>query len=368
MNQRGGAERVFAHIAGAWPDAPVYTALYDESVCGDLVAPTRVRTSFLQKVPLGRRYFRALAPFYPKAFESFDLSAYDVVISSTTSWAKGVITSPHAIHVCYINTPSRFLFAYDRYVGGFGVGALAKPVVARLAQWDRRAALRPTAFVANSQNVADRVRHYYGRDAFVLPCPVDVDRFSVARGEGEYFLVLSRLLPYKRIDLAIDAAATAGVRLVIAGEGPAAAELQRRARGTPAEVIGWVPDSRIAALVAGAKAVIVPGEEDFGLVPLEAAACGRPAIALRRGGAVETIVEGETGTFFDEQSPQELANALRAFDPSRFDPMRLRRHAEQFAPARFVERLRALVDQIVQQRQDGTRGTLPIHNVPTSSA
>jgi len=346
----------------------VFTALYDEHACGDFVARARVHTSFLQGVPLGRRYFRALAPLYPRAFESFDLSAYDLVISSTTSWAKGVITSPSAIHICYINTPSRFLFAYEGYVGGFGVGALAKPLVARLAQWDRRAALRPTAFVANSRNVANRVRSLYGRDAYVLPCPVDVERFGVARGEGEYFLVLSRLLPYKRIDLAIDAAAMTGARLIVAGEGPAAGALRRRARGTTAEVIGWVPDSQIAALVAGAKAVIVPGEEDFGLVPLEAAACGRPAIALRRGGAVETIIEGQTGLFFDEPSAASLAQAMRAFDPSKFESARLRSHAEQFAPARFIQRLRALVDEIAQHGEDGARRSIAIDNVPASGA
>lgn len=344
----------------------MYTALFDESACGDLVPGSRVRTSYLQRVPLGRRYFRALAPFYPAAFESFDLSAYDLIISSTTSWAKGVIASPSAVHVCYINTPSRFLFAYDRYVGGFGVGTLARPLVSRLAQWDRRAALRPTAFVANSKNVADRVRRYYGREAYVLPCPVDVERFSVSGEAGDYFLVLSRLLPYKRIDLAIDAAALAGVRLIVAGDGPAAAALRRRAQGTTAEVIGWVPDAQIAPLVAGAKAVIVPGEEDFGLVPLEAAASGRPAIALRRGGAVETILEGETGTFFDEPSAASLAQALRDFEATRFDPMRLRAHAERFAPARFIERLRALIDEIAQHGEDGARGFVSIDGVPSS--
>lgn len=314
------------------------------------------------------RYFRALAPFYPKAFESFDLSAYELVISSTTSWAKGVITAPSATHVCYINTPSRFLFAYERYVGGFGVGALAKPMVARLAEWDRRAALRPTAFVANSCNVAERVRRYYGRDAYVLPCPVDVDRFAVAGGKGEYFLVLSRLLPYKGIDLAIDAAAMAGVRVIVAGAGPAAGALRRRARGTTAELIGWVPDSKIPGLIAGAKAVIVPGEEDFGLVALEAAASGRPAIALRRGGAVETVVEGETGMFFDDPTAASLAQALRVFEPSAFDAARLRAHAEQFAPARFIERLRALVDEIAQHGEHGARRGVAIDDVPTSGA
>ena len=355
---------MFAHIANAWPDAPVYTALYDERVCGDLVAPSRVRTSFLGRIPLGNRFFRALAPLYPAAFESLNLANYDLVVSSTTAWAKGVRTAPGAVHVCYINTPSRFLFAYDRYVGGFGPSSLlgtglrmfAKPLVASLAAWDRRAALRPTAFIANSRNVAERVRKYYGREAFVLPCPADVERFSLGRGEGDYFLVLSRLLPYKAIDRAIDAAALAGVKLRVAGSGPALEALRAHASGTTTEILGYVPDDQINALVGAARAVIVPGEEDFGLVPLEAAAAGRPAIALRAGGALETILEGVTGAFFDEPSAASLASVLRGFAPERFDPQRLRAHAEEFAPARFIQRLRAMVGEIVERSQNGTRG------------
>jgi glycosyltransferase involved in cell wall biosynthesis len=346
----------------------VYTALYDERVCGDLVEASRVRTSFLQQIPLARRFFRALAPLYPAAFEAFDLSGYDLIVSSTTAWAKGVIVPPRAVHVCYINTPSRFLFEYDRYVGGLGIGKLAKPMISMLAAWDRRAAMRPTAFIANSRNVEERVRAHYNRDAFVLPCPVDVDRFSVASGDGEYFLVISRLLPYKRIDVAIDAARIAGVRLLVAGEGPMLERLRRRARGTPAEILGWVPDARIASLIAGAKAVIVPGEEDFGLVPLEAASSGRPAIALRRGGALETIVEGVTGEFFDRQDAESLAASLRAFDSLRYDASRLRAHAEQFAPERFVERLRALIGEIVQHGEDGARRRVPSGAIPASRA
>lgn len=339
----------------------MYTALYDERACGDLVPASRVRTSFLQRIPLANRYFRALAPLYPAAFESLDLSGYDLVISSTTAWAKGVRVAPGAVHVCYINTPSRFVFAYDRYVSGFGVvglgmRALARPLVARLAAWDRRAAQRPTAFIANSRNVAARVQRYYGRDAFVLPCPVDVGRFSIGNGTGGYYLVLSRLLPYKCVDRAIDAAALAGVRLLVAGEGPALEALRRHARGTTTEILGYVPDARIDRLVGDARAVIVPGEEDFGLVPLEAAAAGRPAIALRRGGALETIVDCVTGVFFDEPTADALAAVLRDFEPARFDPQRLRAHAEQFAPERFVARLRGLVGEIVQRRQNGARG------------
>ena len=346
LNQRGGAERVFARIAQAWPDAPVYTALYDERVSGDLIPRGRVRTSYLSRVPFANRWFRALAPLYPRAFEAFDFSDYDTIVSSTTSWAKGVRVPPGAVHVCYINTVSRFNFAYDSYVGGFGLAALARPLVNRLVDWDVRAAQRPTHFVANSSNVARRVAQYYGRDAEVLHCPVDIERFTIGSGRGEYFFIASRLLPYKRIGLAIAAAQLAGVKLLVAGTGPAQSELRRQAHGTTTTLLGYVDDDRMNALLGDAVAAILPGEEDLGLVPLEAAAAGRPTIAFRGGGALETVIEGETGAFFDYATPESLAGALRAFDPSRYDPQRLREHAQRFAPATFVERLRAIVERV----------------------
>ncbi|HEY0798468.1 MAG TPA: glycosyltransferase [Candidatus Baltobacteraceae bacterium] len=346
LNQRGGAERVFAHIARAYPDAPVYTSMFDRKTTGDLIEPARVRTSPLQYVPFGKRYFRFLAPLYPAAFESFDLSPYDLVISSTTAWAKGVRVRPDAVHVCYIHTVSRFVFDYDRYVGAFGVGSLARLVVRGLTAWDLRAAAMPTAFIANSRNVAARVRRYYGREAEVLPCPVDIDRFHVGAGSGAYAVVASRLLPYKRIDRAIEACKLAGVPLKIIGSGPAEADLRRRAHGSATEFLGWVDDATVAAVLAEARVVILPGEEDFGLVPLEAAASGTPTIALGAGGALETLVAGETGMFFSEPSAESLAAALATFRRNDFDPAHLREHALGFSPEKFVEKLRAIVERI----------------------
>jgi glycosyltransferase involved in cell wall biosynthesis len=353
LNQRGGAERVFARIAQAWPEAPVYTALYDERVTGDLVDRRRVRTSYLARVPFANRYFRALAPFYPRAFEAFDFTGFDTIVSSTTAWAKGVIVPPGSVHVCYINTVSRFAFAYDDYVGGLGragggefLGRFARPLVDRLISWDHAAAARPTLFVANSRNVACRIRTHYGRDSEVLHCPVDVERFSPGTGAGDYFLIASRLLPYKRIDLAITAAQLAGVKLLVAGSGPAERDLRSRARGTTTTLLGYIDDARMNALLGDARAAIVPGEEDFGLLPLEAAAAGRPTIAYRAGGALETIVEGTTGIFFDDASPESLARALRYFNAAAYDPAVLRAHAETFAPARFIDRLRVIVDRV----------------------
>ncbi len=306
-----------------------------------------MRTSFLQRLPLRERAFRAFAPLYPRAFEAFDLSAYDLVVSSTTAWAKGVLVRPDAVHVSYLNTVSRFVFDADRYVGGFRGGALARPLVRRLAAWDVRAAQRPTRLVANSRNVAARIRRWYGRDADVLPCPVDVDRFSIGPGDGDYFVVVSRLLPYKRIDLAIAACALAGVPLRIVGAGADERRLRALAAGTRTTFDGVVDDGARNAIVGRARAALLPGEEDFGLVPLEAAAAGRPTIAFAGGGALETIVPNVTGAFFDAPDPHALAATLRTFDPARYAPSQLRAHAETFRPERFIARLRAIVEDTV---------------------
>jgi glycosyltransferase involved in cell wall biosynthesis len=346
LNQRGGAERVFAHIARAWPDAPIYTALYDRRVADEAFPANRVHASYLARLPFANRYFRALAPLYPRVFEGFDLSNFDAIVSSTTAWAKGIRFARGAVHVCYINTVSRFAFAYDEYVGAGLTSRLARPIVARLVDWDRAAATRPTRFVANSRNVAERIRRYYGRDSDVLHCPVDLERFTVGTGAGDYFVLAARLLPYKRIELAIDAAAAAGVKLFVTGTGPVERALRERARGTTTTLLGYVSDGDLNELLGNARAAIVPGIEDFGLVPLEAAAAGRPTIAYREGGALETIVDGETGTFFDEPTAESLAAVLRGFDASRFNAQRLRAHAENFSPSNFVDRLRAIVQRV----------------------
>jgi glycosyltransferase involved in cell wall biosynthesis len=336
---------VFAHFLTAYPDAPVYTSIYSPALA-DLVPAARVRTSFMQNFPFKQRLFRAYAPLYPRAFESFDLRGFDTIVSSTTSWAKGVRVPPGAVHACYINTVSRFVFDDGRYVDGFAAKRFAQPLVRALAKWDVAAAQRPTRFIANSRNVAARVLRHYGREADVLPCAVDVDRFTIGTGRGDYLAVVSRLLSYKQIDRAIRACARAGVALHVAGTGPHETALRALAAGTQTTFHGYLDDAAVNALVGDARAVILPGEEDFGLVPLEAAAAGTPTIALRAGGALETIVEGQTGMFFDDPDDESLAGAIRTFDRSRFEAERLRAHAETFAPPRFIERLRALVDAV----------------------
>jgi len=312
-----------------------------------------VRTSYLQRIPGHGHFFRALAPLYPRVFEGFDLSAYDMVISSTSAWAKGVITRPDAVHICYCHSVSRFVFDYDGYVRRMAgiFEPLARPVVARLVRWDLEAAKRPTAMVANSRNTAERIRRWYRRDAYVLPPPIDVERFTVEAGQGDYALVVSRLLPYKRIDLAIEACRLAGVPLLVVGTGPAEERLREAAKGTTTTMLGYVEDDALRVLVGNARVVLLPGMEDYGLVPLEAAAAGRPTIAYAAGGALETVIPGRTGEFFYEQTAESLAEVLRAFDPRRYDSSTLRAHAEQFSPQRFIQRLQEIVEEVREKHR-----------------
>ena len=354
LNQRGGAERVFRHVADLYPGAPIYTSLFDRAETGDLVDPARVRTSYLQGLPGSSRYFRFLAPLYPSAFERLDLSTYDTIVSTTTAWAKGVRFRKDAIHVCYIHTVSRFAFAYDAYVGGLAggasgiVGTLARPIVDRLVTWDRAAAQRPTAFIANSHNVAARVKHYYGRESFVAHCPIDLERFTVGSGGGNYALVVSRLLPYKRIELAIRACAIARRKLIVVGVGPAEAALKADAIGTQTEFLGALSDASLREVMGRASVVLVPGEEDYGLVPLEANASGRAAIAYGAGGALETIRPGITGEYFPEATAESLAAVLARFDPDRYDAAVVREHAESFGAEPFKARFAEIVERIVR--------------------
>ncbi|NNM92302.1 MAG: glycosyltransferase, partial [Candidatus Eremiobacteraeota bacterium] len=264
LNQRGGAERVFATLAAAFPDAPIYTAFYDEHRTGDWFAGRTIHSSWLAAMPWIRSRFRWYAPFYPNAFERFDFSGYDAILSSSSAWAKGVRVPPGCVHLCYLHSVSRFLFDYDAYVGGLGVGLLARPLVAGLVRWDLRAAQRPTEMIANSVTTARRASEYYGRHLDVLHPPVDMARFSQLRAPGEAFLIVARLLPYKRVDLAIDAARIAGLPLRIVGDGPMRAALERRAHGAPVLFLGERGDDEIADELARARAVLVPGVEDFG--------------------------------------------------------------------------------------------------------
>jgi glycosyltransferase involved in cell wall biosynthesis len=305
----------------------------------------------LQRWARRNRIFRLALPFYPAAFEQFDLSGYDLVLSNSTGFAKGVITGPETCHICYCHTPLRVAWRYHEYAAHAGFGRITRRVLPwmmhYLRLWDYASAQRVDHFLANSRNVERRIRKFYGRDATVLYPPVDTRRFSLSgQPPGDYLLVVSRLLGYKRVDLAVEACNRLGLPLKVVGAGPDAARLQAMA-GPTVELLGRRSDDEIAALMANCRALLFPGEEDFGITPLEAMASGRPVIAFRAGGALETVIENETGLFFDVPTPDALVAALERLNALTFSPQRLRAHAETFDVQVFQTRLKALVEKAV---------------------
>lgn len=347
LTQFGGAERVLLEIHRLFPHAPIFTSIYAPEAFAGAYDGIDVRTTWLQRVPGARRNFRTLLPFYPSAFESMNLRDFDLVISSTTSFAKGVRVGPATLHVCYMHTPARFLWRPDEYAFDV-VPAPARPlfaaVVPFLRRWDVAAAARPNRIVANSRNVAVRIREVYGRESDVLYAPASIEGFTPSPEIDSYYMVASRLLPYKRVALAIEACNLIGAPLVVTGSGPDEARLRRLA-GPTVRFLGHVSDEQRRSLFARARALIVPGIEDFGLVPIEAAAAGRPTVAFAAGGALETVVEGETGIFFREPTASALAEALQSLTPRSFDTNKLVAHARSFAPERFRDALSALIER-----------------------
>jgi len=345
LNQYGGAERVLEVAHELFPDAPVFTSTYRAAALPAAYQTWDIRASFFDSIPLANK--RLLLPLYPAAFESFDLRGYDVILSITSAFAHGVRVPPGARHLCYCLTPARFLWNYADYVEREQIGRLPRLVlplfIARLRAWDHRAAERVTQFVAISEAVRARIAKYYQRAATIIHPPVDAARFSVSSARADYFLILARLVPYKRIDLAVQAFNELGLPLVIAGEGRDRARLQALAQSN-VQFLGRPSDEHARALLARCRAFVFPGEEDFGITPLEANASGKPVIAFAGGGAAETIVEGVTGEFFREPTASSLANVVRAFDDAKYDALTIRRHAEKFSVAVFKEKLtRAIV-------------------------
>jgi glycosyltransferase involved in cell wall biosynthesis len=342
LNQYGGAERVLEVVHDMYPQAPIYTSIYRPRALPEHYRSWDIRPSFLNRLPLIRRFHQVYLPFYPLAFESLDLRGYDVVFSLTSAFGHGVITPAETRHVCYCLTPARFLWNYHSYIEREGLGRLARlglaPFLKSLRQWDRQAADRVDEFIAISRTVQRRIAKYYRREAQIIYPPVDTARFAIEREPEEYFLVVSRLVPYKRIDLAVRAFNELGLPLRIIGEGRDRAALQAMARPN-VQFLGYLPDEVVREQMARCRAFIFPGEEDFGITPLEAMAAGRPVIAYGAGGALDTIEEGVSGLFFREPTPEALAEAVRRLDAQRFDPQTLRQHARRFDVARFRREL-----------------------------
>jgi len=350
LNQYGGAERVLEVAHDLFPGAPVYTSAFWAPAFPAMYQTWDIRTSFLNRVPV--RDQRLFLPFYPAAFESFDLRGYDTILSVTSAFAHGVPVPSGARHICYCLTPARFLWNYADYVERERIGRLARLVlplfIRGLRMWDRRVANRVTQFVAISEIVRRRITRCYQRDSVIIYPPVEVKRFSVSADHGDYFLILSRLVPYKRIDLAVQAFNELGLPLYIAGDGRDRARLQAMAKPN-VRFLGRVPDEQARDLLGRCRAFLFPGEEDFGITPLEANACGKPVIAFAGGGALDYVTAGVTGEFFREPSAQSLAEVVRQFDDRKYDAMTIRRHAEKFGTDVFKSKLSEMVSSFKVQ-------------------
>ena len=348
LNQAGGAERVVESFHRIWPDAPVFTTIADREAMPPSLQDADLRVTWMQHLPAWKRHFRAYLPLYPLAIEGIDLRGYDVVVSSSSAWAKAARAGPGAVHVCYCHTPMRWVWDYDRYVAREDFGALARlalpPVIAGLRAWDVRTARRPTHIVVNSRVVQERVQRCWGRTSELLHPPIEAERFAVGTGAGRYHLVVSRLAHYKRIDLAVTAFTQLGLPLVIIGDGPARASLEAMA-GPNVRFRGRVADAGVADAMRECRGLVFPGEEDFGITPLEANASGRPVIAYGAGGALETVREGVTGVLFNAQTADALAGGVRRAAATTWDPIAIRRHAESFSATGFEARFRAIVER-----------------------
>lgn len=358
LTSRGGAERVILLLAEMFPQADIYTSVFKAKNFPEL-ADRRVMTSALQNSPL--RYKQQLFPtLRPQVFENFNLDDYDLVLSSAHAEAKGVLTKPETLHICYCHTPTRYYWShYHEYLQAPQLGLLSPLIKAvmprlvhRLRLWDRVAADRVDLFIANSHNTARRIKKYYERDSHVIYPPVDYERFQGDGGSGDYYLIVGRQIEYKHSDIAVMAFNELGLPLKIIGEGPELPRLKRLIKSDKIELLGRLTDEQTTRYFQNCKALLFPQEEDFGIVPLEAMAAGKPVIAYRAGGALETVVDGQTGLFFDEQTSASLCSAVRRFEQMTFSPEVAKAHARKFDNGEFKHQMREFIQTAWQQYQD----------------
>jgi glycosyltransferase involved in cell wall biosynthesis len=343
VNMRGG-EKVLEALCQLYPQADIFTHVFDPSAVSEIIRSRHVTTSFVNSLPRAKKFYRQYLPLMPLALEQLDLRGYDLIISSESGPAKGVIPPSEALHVCYCHSPMRYLWnMYHDYRAESGLltRMLMPPLAHYLRNWDALAATRVDRFIANSATVAHRIERYYRREADIVHPPVAADAFSIApRDEqGDFYLMVGELAGYKRPDLAVETFNALGKKLIVIGGGPMLASLHKIA-GPNVSVLGPQPFDVLQRHYARCRALIFPGEEDFGIVPLEAMASGRPVIAFRRGGATETVVDGLTGLFFDQQNVQSLSAAITRFEGAEFSAERIRAHALKFGAERFAREMR----------------------------
>ncbi|HET8627210.1 MAG TPA: glycosyltransferase [Thermomicrobiales bacterium] len=357
LNQHGGAERVLEELHALWPDAPVFVSMYDRERMPPAYREWDIRPTFMQRLPGILRNHQPYLPVYPLAFARLDLRGYDLVLSSSSAFAKNVHPAPGALHVCYCHSPMRFAWNYGDYARrerlGPGAGAALRPLLRAVRLWDAAGAARVDAFIANSHTVAGRIARFYGREAAVIHPPVETATLAAARTGAppdDFYLLVSRLVPYKRLDIVVAAFNRLGLPLRVVGEGRDRAALERLA-GPTVRFLGRVSDEEKADLYARCRATLFPAEDDFGIAQVEAQAAGRPVIAYRAGGALETVVDGVTGLFFDAQSPEAVAGAVRRAADHDFDADAIAAHARSFDVAIFRRRMYDFVATVVATKR-----------------
>lgn len=349
LTVEGGAERVALELLRLLPRSDVHTSFFDPRLFGSAIDATRVRTWPLQRVFGGTKRFRPFLPLYPSYFSRLDLTQYELVVSASVAFTHAVRTAPSAIHVSYVYTPMRYAWDLDTYLEGSSLPLPAR-IAARslrplLQRWDRATADRPDVLVAISEVVRGRIRRLWGRDAEVIYPPVDTAAIPLSTRDDGFLLVASRMLAYRRLDLAIEAATRTGRELIVVGDGPERARLEALA-GPTVRFPGWLDRGSLLDLFARCHAYVVPGIEDFGLAPVEAMSAGKPVIAFRGGGAAETVLDGETGVLFDRQDPESLAAAFERFDALAFSREAIRMRATQFDTSVFMARWRELLARL----------------------
>jgi glycosyltransferase involved in cell wall biosynthesis len=352
----GGSEQVVLELLAMFPDAELFTSIYDPAPWPAEITGRPVHASYLNRLPGARSHYPKLLPLMNSAFRSFDLSGFDLVLSSSHACAKNVRAPAGTLHVCYCHTPMRYAWE-EGFLEGEEVGRMTRlvlpPLLARLRRQDLAGAGGPDVFVANSAHVAERIERYYGRSCEIVHPPVDVEHFlGLPRDPADYYLVFGRVVPYKRADLAVAACSRLGRRLKVAGDGRALASVRAGARGSEIEFLGKVSERRRDELLGGARALLFPGEEDFGIVPVEAQAAGLPVIAYGVGGAVETVADGVSGVLFGAQSESSLAEAIGRFERLELDERTVRENATRFGRERFREQMAAVIERAaaVQRR------------------
>lgn len=353
LNQRGGAEDVLETLVGMSPGSPVYTSIYAPELMPASYRDWDIRTLWIDRLPGIHQHHQPYLPFYALAWNGLSLTGYDVILSNKSGFCHGVRHDGGAIHICYCLAPTRYVWQPDAYLAREGLGravrAGLRPLIAGLRKWDYDAAQGVDHFIAISREIQERIRTYYQRDSVIIYPPVETQRFEPVSRPDDFYLVVSRLIPYKRIDLAVRACTELGLPLKVAGRGRDLDRLREMA-GPTVEFLGYVSDEQVDDLMARCRAFLFPGLEDFGITPVQAQAAGRPVIAFAGGGALDTVIPGKTGELFNEATVESLAGALRDFDPNRYVVRDLRRHAEQFDTAVFEREMRSFINRQLDER------------------